>query len=94
MNGIDCSVWAPRESNVPDFHRVMSLFDIYSGITGLMLKVNMLWVFILAKNVYQTYLKVFNIYHFLSVDILAQGKIQNSHPPFYSMFCTTLNCVH
>ena len=38
MNGIDCSVWAPRESNVPDFHRVMSLFDIYSGITGLMLK--------------------------------------------------------
>ena len=49
----------------------------------------MLWVFILAKNVYQAYLKVFNIYHFLSVDILAQGKIQNSHSPFYSMFCTT-----
>ena len=38
MNGIDCSVWAPRESNVPDFHRVMSLFDIYSGITGLISK--------------------------------------------------------
>ena len=42
-----------------------------------------------SQNVYQTYLKVFNIYHFLSVDILAQGKIQNSHSPFYSMFCTT-----
>jgi hypothetical protein len=30
----------------------------------------------------------------LCVDILAQGKIQNSHSPFYSMFCTTLNYVH
>ena len=45
-----------------------------------------LWVFILAKNVYHVYLKVFNIYHFVSFDILAQGKIQNSHSPFYSMF--------
>ena len=60
----------------------MSLFDIYAGITGLMLKGEYTVGIYPSQKCLSRLLEALQCLSFFSVDILAQGKIQNSHSPF------------